>query len=103
MSESMEGCPMAYSTTSDDPAILGGDSEELIKLLVGRRARRNRLRRLLLAKLIRATRAEETDTGEDFVDGRPGSEDHRLPKILVGSSIRRRKLRKLLFAKLIGE
>ena len=47
---------MAYSTTYDEPAIFsGGDNDELIKLLIGRRARRNRLRRLLLAKLIRAT------------------------------------------------
>ena len=45
---------MAYASTYDESAFGGGGGDgELIKLLVGSRARRSRLRRLLLAKLIR--------------------------------------------------
>ena len=84
---------MPYASTFDETATFGGgDNDELVKLLIGRRARRNRLRRLLLAKLIRDGRSEETDSDEDWGE-EGGDEDHRFAKILLGSAIRRRRTR----------
>src|SRR4029078_6810346 len=101
--ESMEGCPMTYSTTYDEPTTFGGgDNEELIKLLIGRRPRRKRLRRLMLAKLIRDSGSEETDADEDF-DDEEGGEEHRLAKILVGSAVRRRRMRMRVPAQMIRQ
>ena len=95
---------MAYASTYDESAFGGGGGDgELIKLLVGSRARRSRLRRLLLAKLIRDSRSEETGTDEDYDDESEDDDSPNLARLLIGRGMRRRRLRKLLLAKLLRE
>ena len=63
--------------------------------------RRRRLRKLLLAKLLRERGAGD-DEGEDIDD--EGDDDHRLARLLVGRRmVRRAKLRRLVLAKLLRE
>jgi hypothetical protein len=85
---------MAYASTYDESAFGGGGGDgELIKLLVGSRARRSRLRRLLLAKLIRDSRSEETGTDEDYDDESEDDDSPNLARLLIGRGMRRRRLR----------
>jgi hypothetical protein len=87
----------------------GGEDRRLVRLLVGSRMlRRRRVRRALLAKLIR-DRSETGDEGEEDDDeigeegGEEGSDrDRKFLRLVMGSRIlRRRRVRRALLAKLI--
>jgi len=84
-----------------------GDDRQLVRALVGSRLlRRRRLRRLLLAKLIRDRHAEDADADVDDddedTDEDEGGDDRQLARLIIGSRmLRRRRIRRLLIARLI--
>jgi hypothetical protein len=83
----------------------GGDLEHrLARLVIGKSVvRRARLRRLLLAHLLREKHGEE-DEGEEGTGEDGGHEDRRLVRLLIGRSVvRRARLRRLLLAHLLRE
>jgi len=91
----------------------GGDEEHrLLKLLIARGLlRRARIRRLLLAHLVREKRGatdEFEDEGEEVDDdvdeGEEGGDHRKFLRLIVGSGIlRRRRIRNVLIAKLLKE
>lgn len=90
----------------------GTDDRQLVRLLVGSRMlRRRRVRRALLAKLIRERGAagDEGDVEDDFEDDEEGGEEggdreRQFLRLVMGSRIlRRRRVRRALLAKLIRE
>src|SRR5437899_8203768 len=80
-----------------------GDDEEnrVLKALIGRRMlRRRRVRRAILAQLLR----ERGEEGEDEEDENGEGDEGRALKALIASRIlRRRRLRRLLLVHLRGE
>jgi hypothetical protein len=85
----------------------GGDWERrLVRLMIGKGlVRRARLRRLLLAHLLRDKVGEEEED-EDEKDGGADveHEDRHLVRLLIGRNVvRRRRLRRLLLAHLLQE
>jgi hypothetical protein len=78
----------------------GGDSR-LARILVGGAVRRRRLRRLVLAHLIRARGAEDDDEGEGIEDDEGGGdEDRKLLRFLVGrKAVRRRRVGRAAIAR----
>jgi hypothetical protein len=85
----------------------GGDSERrLMRLLIGSRIlRRRRVRRTLLAHLLRESGEAEgdEDEGEDEF-GEGGDKEHHLLRLLGGQGIRQRsRARRLLMAHLLRE
>lgn len=91
---------------AEDDGEAGGDDHELARLLVGNRMlRRHRVRRALLAHLIRQRGAtdEETDDGEEEFEGEDGGE-RKFVRMVIGSRIlRKRRVRRALIAKLLSE
>ena len=81
------------------------ETEDLAKLALGGRARKNtRIRRALIARLLNdQEEAVDEEGGEDTGDA--GSDEERqLIRALVGTRLlRKRRLRKLLKAKLLSE
>src|SRR6516225_10946165 len=77
--------------------------EKLAHLLIGSRLlRRARLRRLLLAHLLRE-RHEDEDEGEDYSEEHEGG-DEEVRRLLIGSRLSRRaRMRRALLAHLLRE
>lgn len=84
----------------------GGDEDrQLVRLLIaGGIMRGRRIRRLLLAHLLR-NRAEERDEDDDIDGGTlEDDEDRRLARLLIAAGgLRRRRMRRLLLAHLLSE
>jgi hypothetical protein len=84
----------------------GGDERQIVRLLVGgRMLRRRRLRKLVLAHLLRERGEEgyEGDEGEDE-EGEGGGDERQIVRLLVGGRmLRRRKLRRLALAHILRE
>ena len=81
----------------------GEDREVLRMLLGGRGLRRRKLRRLLLAHLIREGR-EGDEVGEEEGEEEGGGEERQLVRLLLGGRmLRRRKLRRLALAHILQE
>ena len=85
-------------------------NEKLAHLLIGSRlSRRARMRRALLAHLLRERREhemEDEDEGEDYGEGDEGGEDkeRRILRLLIGSRLlRRARMRRALLAHLLRE
>src|SRR5206468_7503198 len=78
------------------------DDHKLVRFVLGARmARRAKLRRLIVAKLL-SQRGEDDDEGEEFDD--ESSDDHRLVRFLLARKMGRgRKLRRAVLAKLLSE
>ena len=96
---------MAMSSTKDSDAETGGlDEGRLVRMLVGGKAlQRRRLRRLVLAHLLRE-RGESEDDDEGLGEDVAGEDDHRLAKLLLaGGIVRRKRIRRALLAHLIQE
>ena len=79
-----------------------------MRLLIGSRLlRRRRLRRMLLAHLLRARgeaqeAGDEDESEDELAEG--GDGDHRLMRLLIGSRLlRRRRARRMLLAHLLRE
>ena len=85
----------------------GGDSEpRLMRLLIGSRMlRRGRVRRMLLAHLLRESGEAEGDEDEDEDEfGEGGDKEHQLLRLLGGHRMRQgRRARRLLMAHLLRE
>jgi len=86
----------------------GSDTERrLIKLLIGSRMlKRRRLRRMLIAHLLREkAESGEEDEGEEAEGEESGQDgEHRLLKLLIASRwLRRRRVRRALIAHLVRE
>src|SRR4030095_4056180 len=93
---------MTYASSHNGAGRFGRDDEDLAKILAGgKMVRGKRLRRLLIARLLRDRGDDEGDTVEDIDEEGGGDEDHRLARLLVGRGARRRRLRRLLVAGLI--
>lgn len=90
---------MEPETIVDEPEV-EGEERKALRLLLGGRMRRSKLRRLALAHLLReGDEGEEDDTEEE-----EGGEERRALRLLVGGRIlRRRKLRRLVLAHLLRE
>jgi hypothetical protein len=81
----------------------GGDESRLVRLLVGGRIRRRRLRRLLLAHILHDRMEDRGEEGEEGEEGGT-DEERRLVRMLIGTSMmRRRRLRRLILAHLLRE
>ena len=85
----------------------GGSERTLLKSLAGGKAiRRSRIRKMLVAKLLRGAAGEqsgeEEDEGdEDVFEGEPTT-DRKLIGFLIGRGVRRRKMRRYVLAKLLA-
>jgi hypothetical protein len=83
------------------------EERRLVRMLVGTGiARRRRLRRLLLAHVLRERMDESGGGGEEGEEGEEGasSEEHRLARMLIGvGMVRRRRLRRLILAHLLRD
>ena len=77
----------------------GDEERRLARFLIGgSMLRRHRLRRLLLAHLLRTRAGMREEDEED------GGDEHRLARLLIGGSmLRRRRLRRLLLARLLRD
>lgn len=86
----------------------GEDDRDVARLLIGSRMlRRRRVRRVLLAHLIKqrgeAEDIEGGDSDEDFEDDEGGDGDRKFAKLVIGSRIlRRRRVRRAVLAKLLN-
>src|SRR6516164_8095608 len=72
----------------------GGGEHKLARLLIGSRIlRRGRVRRMLVAHLLRerGEAGEEEDEGEDEYGEEGGGGEHKLARLLIGSRILRRR------------
>jgi hypothetical protein len=79
----------------------GGSMErKLLAFVIGRGMRRRRLRRMLIAQLIRS-RGEESDEESEDEDSDGGGVERKLLGFMIGRGMRRRRLRRMLIAKLI--
>ena len=80
------------------------ENEDLLRLAIGgRRVRRKRLSRALLARLI-GQRFETEDEDGEGEEGTGDGDERRIAKLLIGSRLlRRRRLRNLLLAHLLRE
>jgi hypothetical protein len=93
-------------TESEDEG--GDDDRDVARLLIGSRMlRRRRVRRVLLAHLIKQRgEAEdvEGESDEDFEDDEGGGDgDRKFAKLVIGSRIlRRRRVRRAVLAKLLN-
>ena len=89
----------------------GEDDRQLVRLIVGSRIlRRRRVRRALIAKLIRARGEEDdefdddVDEGDEDIDEGGSDRDRKFLRLLVASRVlRRRRVRRALIAKLLKE
>jgi len=95
---------------TDEAEDEGGDDRQVARLLVGSRMlRRRRVRKAVLAYLIRERNEGEAEDGEDFEAsddiGEDGTESGRkFVKLLVGSRVlRRRRVRRAVVAKLLRD
>jgi len=81
------------------------ETEELARLALGGKARRNtRIRRALIARLLNEQDAAVDPDGGEDPGGEGDDEERQLVQALVGTRLlRRRRLRKLLKAKLVSE
>ena len=80
------------------------ENEDLLRLAIGgRKLRRRRLSRAMLARLI-GQRLEPEDEEEEGEEGSSEGEERRIVRLLIGSRLlRRRRLRNLLLAHLLRE
>jgi hypothetical protein len=80
------------------------EDHRLARVLVGGAVRRKRLRRLLLAHLIRERADDDDGEGVEGDDDEGGEGIGRLGKAAVlRSAVRRRRLRRLVLARVLGE
>jgi hypothetical protein len=84
-----------------------GGEHKLARLLIGSRIlRRGRVRRMLLAHLLRerGEAGEEEDEGEDEYGEDGGGGEHKLARLLIGKRVTRRaRARRMLLAHLLRE
>src|SRR5947208_3271165 len=98
---------MEKETAIHEPETQGEDREVLRMLLGGRGLRRRRLRRLVLANLLREGRegeevSEDESEGEGEEEG--GGEERQIVRLLLGGRmLRRRKLRRIALAQLLQD
>jgi hypothetical protein len=78
----------------------GGMERKLLGFMIGRGMRRRRLRRMLLAQVIRS-RGEESDDDSEDEDSDGGGVERKLLAFMIGRGLRRRRLRRMLVARLI--
>jgi hypothetical protein len=80
------------------------ENEDLLRLAIGgRKVRRRRLSRALLARLI-GQRLESGDEEDEGEEGSSEDEERRIVRLLIGSRLlRRRRLRNLVLAHLLRE
>jgi hypothetical protein len=85
----------------------GGDDRELVRALIASKMlRRRKVRRALLAHLLRskAESMSEGDEGEEDYSDEGGREDRELLRAVIASKmLRRRRVRKALLTHLLGE
>ena len=92
----------------------GDDDRKLLRLVLGSRMlRRRRVRRALIARLIRERSEgegdveefdDDVDEGDDDIDEEGGGRDRKFLRLLVASRIlRKRRVRRALLAKLLRE
>ena len=96
---------MEAESAVDEPEIEGEDGRVLKMLLGGRGLRRRKLRRLVLAHLLREGReGDEGEQGEMDEEGGEGGEERQIVRLLLGGRmLRRRKLRRMALAHLLRE
>ena len=96
---------MAKESAVQEPEAEGEDREVLRLLLGGRALRRNRLRRLVLAHLLRERHeGDEIEEGESEGEEEGGGEERQIVRLLVGGrALRRRKLRRMALAHILQE
>lgn len=94
---------MEKESAIHEPETAGEDREVLRLLLGGRALRRSRLRRLVLAHLLReGHEGDEIEEGEGEEEG--GGEERQIVRLLLGGRmLRRGKLRRIALAHLLQE
>lgn len=79
-----------------------GDGGDLLKALAGGRAiKRNRMRKMLTAKLLRGATDEDDDDDDDISEG--DVTQRQLIGLLLGRGAQRRKMRRFVLAKLLND
>src|SRR5579872_1176751 len=87
--------------TSETGEVGSDEERKLVGMMIGGSRARKRLRRLLLAKLIRSSGEEEGEEGE-AEEGDEGGEGRQLVRLLIGSRmLRRARIRRLLLAEIL--
>ena len=102
--ESYEGDESEEGDEEEETTGGGGEDREMLRLLIGSKMlRRRRVRRALLAHLLRSKSEEsEGDEGEEDTGEETGGEGRELVRALIASKIlRRRKVRRAILIHLL--